>query len=138
MTKGDFYIGTGRSARWIGSIGHDAFDVPCEILTQINATMFEEAVVEFLEKDRDRSLIPSDGDGWAWPWDDSRLTDYVYMFDFERSMVIASRFGSSFYDPLKVKQGEDLNTADLKIGIPNFPIMRMDINIDGSYTTNTL
>jgi hypothetical protein len=57
------------------------------------------------------------------------------MFDFKVGRVVASHFGDEFFDPLKIKQGEDLNGATLAIGIPKFPLMRMVINKDGSYTT---
>lgn len=140
MTRGDFYIGTGSSARWIGSITHDAFPdkIPSDILIQVNAIMFEETVIEFLEKDRINAIIPSDRDGWPWPWDDSQLTDYTYMFDFDNSRVIASHFGGDFFDPLKIRQGEDLNAAEYSLDPPKFPIMKMEINKDGSYTTQII
>jgi len=140
MTRGDFYIGTGSSAKWIGSISHDAFPdkIPAEILIQVNAVMFEEAVIEFLESDRNNAIISSDGDGWPWPWDDSQLTDYTYMFDFDRGMVITSRYGCNFFDPLKVRQGEGLDVAELSMPKPKFPIMKMEINRDGSNTTSAL
>ncbi len=53
MTRGDFYIGIGPDARWIGSISHDAYPdvIPCDIITAINPIMFEEKVLDFLEND---------------------------------------------------------------------------------------
>ena len=137
MTRGDFYIGIGPSARWIGSTTHDAFPskIPCEIIIETNETMFEELVMEFLLSDRAASIIPTEGDRWAWPWRNSRLTDYTYMLDVKAGKVIASNFGSPFFDPLKIRQGEDLRTSTLKMKQPRFPIMKMEINKDGSYIT---
>jgi len=137
MTRGDFYIGTGLNAMWIGSICHDAFPdkIPCGILIETNKTMFEKKVIEFLKSDRASSDIPSEGDRWPWPWGDSRLTDYVYMFDLKKEMVVASYFGCEFFNPIKIVQGEDLMTSSISKTKPKFPLMKMVINKDGSYTT---
>ena len=137
MTKGDFYIGTGPQARWIGSIYHDAFPdyVPCEILTEVNPIMYEEKVLEFLRGDNGRGIVSDDGDEWPWIWPDSNMTDYVYMFDLEVGRVVASQFACDFFDPMKIRNGEDLDDATLAMGKPKFPLMKMEINRDGSYTS---
>lgn len=135
MTKGDFYIGTGFDARWIGSINHDAQPqlIPCEILIQINPIAFEEKVLDFLEKDC-RSSIAQRGDEWPWPWADSRFTDFSYMFDLIQGRILASEFGRELFDPLVILQGEDLMKANIG-GMPKFPLMRLNILRDGSHTT---
>ena len=139
MTRGDFYIGTGPDARWIGSINRDAFpdEIPCDIITAVNPIMFEEKVLDFLNSEKNFVSIAQDGDGWPWPWNDSNTTDYTYMFDLEVGRVVTSHFGCDFFDPLKVRQGEDLKNATLAIGKPKFPIMKLEMKIkrDGSYTT---
>jgi len=138
MTRGDFYIGTGPDARWIGSVNHDAFPdvIPCDIITQVNPIMFEEAVLEFLKNDK--GYIRQNGDKWPWPWQDSHLTDYTYMFDLQVGRVVASSFGNEFFDPLKIKQGELIDDATLAMGRPKFPLMRMDLNNYGSNLTKAL
>lgn len=137
MTRGDFYLGIDRSAKWIGSINHDAFPdkVSCDIITEVNPIMYEEKVLEFLRNDRPSSFIAQDGASWPWPWNDSNTTDYTYMFDFERGRVVASNFGGHFFDPLLIKQGVEFAAALLNIGLPTFPLMKMEIYRDGSYST---
>jgi hypothetical protein len=36
-------------------------------------------------------------DGWPWPWDDSRTTDYAYAFDEGKAW--GSCFGHAWFDP---------------------------------------
>lgn len=143
MTKADFYIGTGLGARWIGSIGTDGYPVDgvisSEIFLQVNKIMFEEMVLDLLRKEKqdDWAAIADEGDPWPWLWIDSHFTDYVYMFDKKLEKVIASRGGREFFDPIKIIQGEDMNTAELGIGKPKFPQMSFIVK-DGSRLTTTL
>lgn len=129
MTKADFYVGADINARWLGSIGSDGYPadgiIPVEILLQVNVVMFEEMVLDFLSltKKKDWAAINYDGDEWPWLWPDSRCTDYAYMFHQGLERVVVSNYGKEFFDPIKVLQGEDLNSANLAIGRPVFPKM---------------
>jgi len=126
-TRADFYIGV-REPKWIGSLSMDGFpwSIACKILIQVNKTMYEETVIEYLEMKKKHSIIPSYGDKWPWPWPDSRMSDYSYYFSNAYGKVYAySMVDSIMIDPLKVMQGEDLNSARVDI-IPTFPKMGLD------------
>ena len=143
MTKADFYVGTGSDARWIGSIGADGYPasgvISPEIFLQVNKIMFEEMVLDLLRKEKqdDWAAIADEGDPWPWLWLNSQITDYTYMFDEKLEKVIASKGGEEFFDPIKIIQGEDMNSAELGIGRPRFPQMSFVIK-DGSRLTTTL
>jgi len=142
MTKADFYVGTGLNARWIGSIRIDGYPdgaIPAEIFLQVNKIMFEEMVLDFLRKKKQErwAAIADEGDPWPWLWIDSQITDYTYMFDNKLEKVIASQGGREFFDPIKIIQGEDMNSAELGIGRPRFPQMSFVIK-DGSRLTTTI
>ncbi len=121
-TRADFYIGI-REPKWIGSISRDAhpWNLPCKILIQNNATMYEEYVVDYLMENN--GTIESMGHPWPWLWEDSRLTDYSYFFANQSGIVYAySMKEKIMFYPLKVMQGEDLNKA--RVLLPeNFPTM---------------
>jgi len=121
-TRADFYINDDKSMEWVGSIYKDGspINIPVEILIQTNPVMFEELTVEFLES-RD-SVIKKDGDAWPWPWADSRMTDYSYIFTMDRVLAY-SMAAKHLFTPLKIVQGEDLNSASYLPLHVSFPIM---------------
>lgn len=92
-TRADFYVGTGITAEWLGSIAFDGYRIDemkksdasssadCGACWAIKAATSEndyrEAVTSLLKLNDDATLPR---DGWPWPWETSRLTDYVYAF----------------------------------------------------------
>jgi hypothetical protein len=104
-TRADFYVGRGKDAEWIGSIAWDGYpdgitpnDAEMEPLYRggpmrhkdaewpTGAHLFDAATeaeyrqrVERFFQHRDDVTRPADG--WPWPWETSRLTDYAYAFD---------------------------------------------------------
>lgn len=76
-TRADFYIGTGPSAEWLGSIAWDGYieGIPDSILQANGETAYREAVLDFISS-REDGTKPEDG--WPWPWDDSCTTDCCY------------------------------------------------------------
>lgn len=95
-TRADFYVGRGESAEWLGSIGWDGYPdgIPPYVLACKDADAFRKQVRKFL-KSRDDASFPKDG--WPWPWDNSRTTDYAYAFD--KGHVRASCFGYAWFNP---------------------------------------
>jgi hypothetical protein len=145
-TKADFYCGLESKRNWIGSLykGGDIWNIPLEILIQVNKSMFEELTIDLL-KEKGGS-INDNRDKWPWLWSDSRLTDYSYIFLPKYNKVYMSIMGNIFVDPLKIRQGEDLETAHANLGFPQFPCMSKAthkkteelIKQYGSYFTTTL
>ncbi len=124
-TRADFYIGV-REPKWIGSLSQDGhpWNIACKVLIQINVTMYEETVVEFLKMKN--GIIPSEGGEWPWPWEDSQLTDYSYFFSHAYGKIYTySMHDKLMFDPLRIMQGEDLNSAKVMIE-PTFPTMGVD------------
>lgn len=77
-TRADFYIGTGPTAEWIGSISYDGYPDgrPSKLVMATSEAAFR-AEVEVLLADTE-SLTTRPEEGWPWPWKDSRTTDYAY------------------------------------------------------------
>ena len=117
-TRADFYTKDKDGMKWVGSIMKDGqpWNIDLDILIQINKTMFEVLVKTFLIM-----KVDSVRDYWPWLWPDSFMTDYSYIFDEEKGKVIAYMMTEKMiFDPIKIVQGEDLNTAEIE-GVPNFP-----------------
>jgi len=123
-TRGDFYIVKYGVMEWIGSTYHDSspIRIPLEILIQVNPMMYEELVVEFLESRKPYSVIASEREKWPWPWADSRMTDYSYVFGLYPQAVAYMPSLKAYFDPIKVIQGEDLESAKLPLPV-QFPTM---------------
>jgi hypothetical protein len=103
-TRADFYVRKESQMKWLGSIAWDGYPDGIEekILNAKTESEYESEVDSFL-KNEDSATFPDEG--WPWPWDDSRTTDYSYIFD--NGKVMASCFGYSLFDPLKDKEETD-------------------------------
>ena len=124
-TRADFYVVKHDVMEWIGSLVRDGspYHIPTDILIQINPIMYEEMVVEFLQSRL--SSIASDRDKWPWPWCDSRMTDYSYIFGLYPKVIAYSMVEKHYFDPLMIVQGEDMETAKLPLPV-QFPVMKKD------------
>ena len=100
-TRADFYVGSGETAKWLGSIGFDGyptgidksiFEIDPERTYQQNEETYRKSVNSFLES-VDHGTLPTQG--WPWPWPDSHLTDYAYTF--VNGKVMCSRFGGEWF-----------------------------------------
>jgi hypothetical protein len=135
-TRADFYTGL-REPEWIASIYRDGhpWNIACKILIQVNKMMYEETVFDFVRFKN--GLIPNDKSQWPWPWPDGRLSDYSYFFSKAYGKVYTYSMNDKImFDPLKIMQGDDLNSARVDI-LVNFPRMRNDIKY-GSEITNVI
>ena len=81
-TRADFYI----ESTWLGSITFDGYPDNPELqkLDTTRQCVFEERISELLKQRRD-STLPSEG--WPWPWDDSTLTGYAYVWHNDKVWV---------------------------------------------------
>lgn len=92
-TRSDYYLGRGKEAKWLGSKAYDGHpqNLKPEILNAPDEETFAREVTAFLRQCDDATLPEQ---GWPWPWEDSRTTDYAYAFDGGR--VWGSYFGHSW------------------------------------------
>ena len=116
--KADFYVGRGPTAEWVGSIAWDGYrdGIPGMIREAKTENEFREAVTVFLGGRAD-AVLPENG--WPWPWDDSRATNYAYAF--KDGKVCGSCHGSSWWDARK----EEPEHTKLKRGVARFPDMSL-------------
>lgn len=123
-TRADFYLGRGAQATWLGSIAWDGHPGSIEgaVLSATDADQYRSALATFL-KDSE-GILPSDG--WPWPWEDSRLTDYAYALDAGK--VYANYFGHGWFDPLD-PQGEE--KASGPVVFPDMSQMKQAIGKTG-------
>lgn len=86
-TRADFYVGTGRSAEWLGSIAMDGHpDTHARPLLRASSEEeFRSAVSAILERESFMATTPDQG--WPWPWDDSRTTDFAYSWGDGETVV---------------------------------------------------
>lgn len=103
-TRADFYVGRGPQAEWLGSIAldgypsgvaHERYPAGQRLLRSLTEAEFRENLSAFFAEKFGQVTKPEQG--WPWPWEDSRLTDYAYAFDGGK--VWASSFGREWFDP---------------------------------------
>lgn len=123
MYKADFYVGMGPSAEWLGSVSRcgEIWAISNALLLQVNQTMYEEAVIEYIKFCE--GVVANHVCEWPWDWMDSRMTDYSYTFIPEQNKVFMSMFGEELIDPIKIIQGDSVLEALTELGIPEFPTM---------------
>lgn len=104
-TRADFYVGRGEKAEWLGSIAWDGYPEgnPQPALGVSSEREYRDAVEAVLTKCADHATRAADG--WPWPWEDSRTTDYAYAFDGDRVWV--SPFGHEWFDARTPAPQED-------------------------------
>jgi hypothetical protein len=116
-TRADFYIGHGEKAKWLGSIAWDGYpsNIPSSIKLAIEQKQFEDDVISFIKKSQ--GTLPEMG--WPWPWNNSKTTDYSYLFIDNK--VYISCFGSNAYHAMYEPE-DDIENDQPKIEI-SFPDM---------------
>lgn len=122
-TRADFYIGRGKDAEWLGSVAHDGY--PDGVLRNgIGAATseadFRAGVAGHLAS-LDHATRPEQG--WPWPWEDSRTTDYAYAWD---DGVWCCCFGSE-WDTAAIALANDHEFARVKSA--TFPDMTARQNV---------
>lgn len=104
-TRADFYVGRGNDAEWLGSIAYDGYPdgIPEDLLNATTEDEFRNSVAAM--STWDDWTRPEDG--WPWPWEDSRTTDYAYAFDLDEKRVLASSFGGKWFHPASEEEDDD-------------------------------
>jgi hypothetical protein len=123
MERADFYVGMGPEAKWLGSVSRcgEIWQVPLSLLIQVNQTMYEEAVAEYI--DYCQGIQGNHVCMWPWDWADSRMTEYSYMYIPQHEKIYMSILGGDLLDPIKIQQGRSLIEANTLLGPPIFPLM---------------
>jgi hypothetical protein len=102
-TRADFYVGTGPQAEWLGSITFDGYPGGCpEPIFAATSEADYRAAVEAILGDCE-STRPDEG--WPWPWEDSRTTDYAYAWTADG--VKLSNFGREWQTLAEHKKVEE-------------------------------
>src|SRR5258708_6288653 len=115
-TRADFYVGRGPEAEWLGSIAWDgnpgSIGSDGSIVLAATEADYRRQGAAF-PASRDDATLPEQG--WPWPWDDSRTTDYAYAFD--GGMVWSSCFGHEWFrvDPTAEYFGEPTDESERDI-----------------------
>lgn len=81
-TRADFYVGHGPEAEWLGSVAMDGYEwheKPAHPISSATTPDDFRAAVAAELAPREDATLPAQG--WPWPWEDSRTTDYAYVFD---------------------------------------------------------
>ena len=120
-TRADFYVGQGAEAEWLGSIAFDGYPdgLPEPICKAFTEDEYRKLVASLLAS-RAHATLPAQG--WPWPWEDSRTTDYAYAWTAEG--VRASAFGHAWFDPTG-PEGDSMNGGKVAI----FPDMTARQNL---------
>jgi hypothetical protein len=114
-TRADFYVRKEKQMEWVASKSFDGYPggIDKDVLSANTEKDFRDKLQEFLAQ-QDDVTYPSDG--WPWPWDDSRTTDYSYIF--EKDKVMASNFGYPLFDP-NVESDQDDDESKMDEYFPN-------------------
>lgn len=94
-TRADFYVGTGPTAEWLGSLAWDGNRIDGASKPELGERYYDDsaacwaiksaaneaeyrAAVSRLLSLNDDATLPAQG--WPWPWENSHTTDYAYAF----------------------------------------------------------
>lgn len=136
MSKADFYTWGKKGLDWVGSLYDkgEPWNIPAEILIQINKTTYEEMLVSFLKVMHTKAVVNENFQKWPWLWHTSEMTEYVYAFNKKMGRVILFYEGNAI-DPIRIAQGHDMLTSVMnmvpKISFPNM-VKRQTIIIKGN------
>lgn len=125
-TRADFYVGRGPEAEWLGSIAYDGDPNGTangtHALEATDETAYRELVGALLDT-TDHATRPAQG--WPWPWDDSRMTDFAYAFD--GGQVWGSVFGHAWFKAADGVPDHDAYWDNPKVAV--FPDMSARKNV---------
>jgi hypothetical protein len=135
-TRADFYRETDEGLGWLASIGWGGYPETIKIVTNqdynyITDCKTEQAYFHFLKEflaNRDDVTFPDMG--WPWPWDNSHLTDFAYVFSRDKGEVLISCFGRGWYTYKEWDESEKNSEGGSEEPIvENFPDMRSIQNV---------
>lgn len=125
MSNADFYVmENDGSLEWFGSLNTagSVYALPKALFIQESDITFIEEVNQYLYENK--GIIKDIGNEWPWNWEDSRFTDYSYIYDKNSGQVLMSMDGQRPVDTIKILQGMDMIGADVGMGEITFPTMK--------------
>lgn len=112
-TRADFYIGSGLTAEWLGSVAWDGYEwaenKASDLMKATTEQEFRDAVAA-IAAERGAEDWTSPEMGWPWPWKTSATTDYAYCF--ENGSVCVYYLGAK-YTGKEVKSSFDAEWPDM-------------------------
>lgn len=126
-TRADFYLGMGKSAQWLGSIGTDG--MPSAVLRELSMDYGQTISGEDDWRESVTAILLAHEEathpdwGWPWPWANSCGTDYAYAFEPEQQQVLVSCFGTGWMDIWEYTKQSDEQERAQQGGIESFPDM---------------
>lgn len=108
-TRADFYIKKADQTElvWLASIAWDGYPSGIDSPEVLKATTEEEYIKLLTEFLRPREDVTLPENGWPWPWDNSKTTDWAYCF--HEGKVYGNCFGCGWIDPIAEDQNTDEN-----------------------------
>lgn len=130
-TRADFYIEDEDQLHWIGSQAWDGNPggMPSAILEATDTQAYRRAVEEHLHG-LDDATFPEQG--WPWPWETSRTTDYAYIQ--RGGKTLASFFGRKWFDAQNPPEDENYESEEMV----DFPDMTAIQKIDFGRRSGTM
>jgi hypothetical protein len=104
-TRADFFIGVGPAAKWVGSVSYNGWPdddgAGAEPMAATSEAEFRAAVERVLSTWHPPVTRPEEG--WPWPWEDFRTTDWAYAWDRARGPV-TSQYGHDWMTARQLKE----------------------------------
>lgn len=126
-TRADYYIKRKNGKlEWMGSTGWDGYPDNSEyskLLQCVSLAQFQQELSELSKRDD----FTSPSDGWPWPWDTSKTTDYSYIFDCNTRQVYISNYGSK---QAKGKEMAHLNQLNKNLQYQSIKTKSVQVSID--------
>lgn len=91
MTRADFYVGIGVTAKYLGSIFNEGGSVPNSIKRARTPEKFEKYVAKYIKKMNGSTT-------WSFEWEDSKSADYSYWLKDEKLYVLKFGVGAAIIE----------------------------------------
>lgn len=106
MNSKDFYIGT--SFIFGIKTEDNIFDLPNYMFTSEDFFQYEEAIKKYIAMSRIKLYL------WPWMWQDSTMTDEVYIYDMESDRIIYYESSmKEFFDAKLVRMQQSLEGCEI-------------------------
>ena len=116
MTRADFYVGTGPTARYLGSVFNDGATIPNSIKRARTSEVFEKFVLKSIKKVNGTTQ-------WPWPWETSVTTDFSYWLENEKLYVLEFGKGVKVIEKKRGRPAAFDRTWEMPVFVPAVVIL---------------